>query len=209
MASLPNPPASEGPLQGNSPFDASSCRALPAATAQLTFHEGIQGANRAEPRRAVCRRRLGALRSLRTALACTDPKARIASAGGFSGDGSGDGADGEPFGGAANAAPQAAAICGPDGRVTFAGKGGGFGLFVGEIALGSREPGLAGLAIQREIVERLEILGGQDQLSVRRGRGFLPGLVRRNCGVCGAGLVGRRREGIASGCCRLRLRRGL
>ena len=113
--------------------------------------------------------------------------------GGFGGDGAGGGADGEPFGGAGDAAPErcrrvAILQC----VVSFFGEGGGFYFFVGKVALGGGEFGLAGLAVEGEIVERLQVFGGDD------GLGWCVGLasVRRDASIVGArGIGGLQNDG--------------
>ena len=82
--------------------------------------------------------------------------------GGFGGYGAGGCADGKPFDGAGEAAPSAAAARYLEGLVSFFGESGGFGLFVGKVALSSEEFGLAGLAVEREVVEWLQVFGGND-----------------------------------------------
>ena len=72
---------------------------------------------------------------------------------GFGGDCAGGGAKEEPFGGAGRAAPDAAAFGDADGVVALLGEGGGLGFFVGKIALGGGQLGLAGLAVEGEVVE--------------------------------------------------------
>ncbi len=83
-----------------------------------------------------------------------------AAGGGRPGDGAENDADAEPFGVALEAAQEAAAPGGGDGGVAFAGESGGAGLFVGEIGASGGELRLAGAAILDEIVERLEVGGG-------------------------------------------------
>ena len=73
---------------------------------------------------------------------------------GFGDDGAGGGAEEEPFGGAGDATPGGAAFGDADGVVALFGECGGFSFFVGEIVLGDRKPGLAGLAIEGEVVKR-------------------------------------------------------
>jgi len=67
-------------------------------------------------------------------------------------DGAGGGTEEEPFGGAGDASPGAAAFGDADGVVALFGERGGFGFFVDEVALGGGELGLAGLAVEGEIV---------------------------------------------------------
>ena len=62
---------------------------------------------------------------------------------------------GEPFGGAGDAAEDAVALGDAQGVVAFLGEGCGFPLFVGEVALCGGEFGLAGLAVEAEVVEEL------------------------------------------------------
>lgn len=81
---------------------------------------------------------------------------------GFGGEGAGSGADEEPFGGAADAAPGGAAFGNAHGIVAFFGEGGGLFLFVGEIALDGGELGLAGFAVDGEVVERLQVFSGDN-----------------------------------------------
>ncbi len=75
--------------------------------------------------------------------------------GGLGGDTSGSGADEEPLGSAADAAPGVAAAGDAQCVVAFASERGGFLPFVGEVALGCAELGLAGLAVDGKVVERL------------------------------------------------------
>jgi hypothetical protein len=63
----------------------------------------------------------------------------------FGGNGAGGSADEEPFGGAADAAPGAATAGDAQRVIAFASERGGFLAFVGEVALGCAELGLAGL----------------------------------------------------------------
>ena len=72
--------------------------------------------------------------------------------GGFGGDGASAGAEEEPLGGAADASEDAAAAGDLQGLVAFLGKGGGLGFFVGKVALGGGELGLAGFAVEDEVV---------------------------------------------------------
>jgi len=74
---------------------------------------------------------------------------------GLGDDGAGGGAEEEPFGGAGDAAPGAAAFGDAEGIVALFGERGGLGFFVGEVVLGDGELGLAGLAVEGEVVERL------------------------------------------------------
>ena len=60
--------------------------------------------------------------------------------------------DASPFGGA-------------DGCVALVGEDGGLGAFVGQVGLGGGQFGLAGSAVEGEVVERLEIVSGEDGLS--------------------------------------------
>ena len=73
---------------------------------------------------------------------------------GFGGDGTCGGADEEPLGGAANAAPRAATARDPQSVVAFAGECCGFATFIGEISLGRGKFCLAGFAVESEIIER-------------------------------------------------------
>src|SRR5260370_1024629 len=98
--------------------------------------------------------------------------------GGLGSDSAGCGADEEPFGGAADAAPHAAAASNAQCVVAFARKSGGFVAFISEVALGCSEFGLAGFAVDGEVVERLQIFSGND------GIGFWRWGVRQ----CGCGL---------------------
>ena len=92
-------------------------------------------------------------------------------AGGFGGQGACGGADGEPLGGPCDTAEEASAFGGMKSGVAFAGECDGFGLFIGEIGLRGGEPGLAGFAVEREVVERFEVLAGEDDLICGRGVG--------------------------------------
>jgi len=51
--------------------------------------------------------------------------------------------------------PGGAAFGEADGVVAFLGERGGLGFFVGEVVLRDGEPGLAGLAIEGEVVQGL------------------------------------------------------
>src|SRR5713226_8674588 len=86
--------------------------------------------------------------------------------GGLGGDGSGSGPDEEPLGGAANAAPSAAAAGDAHRVVAFASERGGFLAFVGEVALGCSELGLAGLAGDGEVIERFQIFCGNNGIGL-------------------------------------------
>jgi hypothetical protein len=66
--------------------------------------------------------------------------------------------------GAAHAAPDAAATRDLEGMATFLGQGGDLGFLVGQVVLGSSEPCLADFAVDREIVVRLQVFGGNDGL---------------------------------------------
>src|SRR5260370_21031890 len=99
---------------------------------------------------------------------------------GLGGDSAEGGADGQPLGGSGHAAEDASTFGGADGFVALAGKDGGLGTLVGEVALGGGQLGLAGFAIQGEIVERLEILGRDYGLG-------LVGIASRIGGLAGAG----------------------
>ena len=72
----------------------------------------------------------------------------------FAGNSAGGGADKEPLGGAANAAPRAATARDTQSGVEFAGECGGFATFIGEISLGGGEFRLADFTVDREAVER-------------------------------------------------------
>jgi hypothetical protein len=112
---------------------------------------------------------------------------KTVSTSGFGSKGAGGGADEEPFGGAADAAPGGAAFGDAQGVVAFFGEGGGLFLFVGEIALSGGEFGLAGFAVDGEIVEWFQVFGGKDGL----GRcGFC---VARGGLVSDGGIAGLRR----------------
>src|SRR5467141_3327753 len=88
---------------------------------------------------------------------------------GLGGDGAGGCADQEPLGGAGDTAPSAAAASDAQGVVAFVGERGGFVALIGEVALRSGELGLAGFAVDGEVVERLEVLGGNDGVGLGRG----------------------------------------
>lgn len=108
-------------------------------------------------------------------------------------------ADGEPLGGLAQAGPEAAAVGGFCGGVAFGGECGDFGAFVGEIALGGRELGLADVAILQVVIDWLEV-GLRD--ACFRGRcGFVRGWSGnveqnrggkrgQNAGICAAAWAG-------------------
>ncbi len=98
---------------------------------------------------------------------------------GLGGDSAEGGADGQPLGGSGHAAEDASPFGGADGFVALAGKDSGFGALVGEVALGGGQLGLAGFAVQGEIVERLEILGWDYGLG-------LVGIASRIGGLAGA-----------------------
>ncbi len=85
---------------------------------------------------------------------------------GFGGGCAGCGTDEEPLGGAADAAPRAAAASDAQSVVAFARECGGFLTFIGEVALGCSELGLAGFAVDSEVVERLQIFGGNDGIGL-------------------------------------------
>src|SRR5260370_38540530 len=59
--------------------------------------------------------------------------------------------DEEPLGGAANAAPRAAAAGDAHRVIAFASERSGFLAFVGEVALGCAELGLAGLTVDGKV----------------------------------------------------------
>ncbi len=67
-------------------------------------------------------------------------------------DGAGGCAEEKPFGGAGDASPGAAAFGDADGVIALFCEGGGFRFFVEEVALGSSEFGLTGLAVECEVV---------------------------------------------------------
>ena len=73
---------------------------------------------------------------------------------GFGYNGACGGSEEKPFGGAGDTAPAAAAFGDAESVVARFGKGGGLGFFVGEVALGRGEFGLASLTVEREVVER-------------------------------------------------------
>src|SRR5690242_17797412 len=89
--------------------------------------------------------------------------------GDFCGNSAGGGADEEPLGGACDAAPSAAAAGDAQGVVALAGESGGLGAFVGQVGLRGGEFGLAGFALDREVVERLQVFGGDDGVGFWRG----------------------------------------
>src|SRR5713226_10636982 len=89
---------------------------------------------------------------------------------GLAGYCAGGGADEKPFGGAGDASPGAAASSDAQGVVAFARESGGFLALVGEIALGGDEFCLAGFAVDGEVVERLQIFGGNDGIGLGRWR---------------------------------------
>src|SRR5260370_22136901 len=91
---------------------------------------------------------------------------------GFGGHWASGGADKEPLGGTANAAPGATAASDAQSVVAFVGERDGFLALVGEVALGGGELRLAGLAVEGEIVKRLQVFGGNDGIGLRR-RGIL------------------------------------
>src|SRR5260370_1325431 len=92
---------------------------------------------------------------------CTSPEAsRLVR--GFGGHRASGGANEEPLGGAADAAPGAAASSDAQGVVAFAGERGGFLAFVAEVALGCGELRLASFAVDGEVVERFQVFGGND-----------------------------------------------
>jgi len=76
---------------------------------------------------------------------------------GASGDGAGDGAYGQPFGGSGYAPQGTSPFGDTDGFVAFAGQDGGLGALVGQVALSRGQFGLADPAIQGEVVQRLEV----------------------------------------------------
>src|SRR5258708_1211744 len=88
--------------------------------------------------------------------------------GGLGGNCASSGADEEPLGGAANAAPRAAAASDAQCLFAFARTPAVFLAFVGEVALGCAELGLAGLAVDGKVVEQLQIFGGNDGISFGR-----------------------------------------
>jgi hypothetical protein len=89
---------------------------------------------------------------------------------GFGGNGAGCRADEEPLGGAANTAPYAAASSDAQSVVAFARKSGGFVAFISEVALGRCELGLAGFAVNGEVVEGLQIFSRNDGIGFWRWR---------------------------------------
>src|SRR5260370_28917515 len=80
------------------------------------------------------------------------------------GDGTGGGSDQEPFGGTADAAPGAATARDAQSIIAFVRESGGLLALVGEVALGGGELRLAGFAVDGEVVERFQILGGGDRI---------------------------------------------
>ena len=98
---------------------------------------------------------------------------------GFGGDGTGGGADHEPLCVASDAAEEAASLGGADGFVALAGQHSGLGALVDQVGLGGGQFGLAGSAVEGEVVERLEVCGGDCGA-------FLGGLFARLC-VCWRG----------------------
>src|SRR5260370_31066675 len=72
---------------------------------------------------------------------------------GFGGNGAGGGADEEPFGGTADAAPGAAASRDAQSVVAFVGECGAFLSFIGEVALGGGELRLAPFATSGEVLK--------------------------------------------------------
>src|SRR5260370_30991224 len=88
--------------------------------------------------------------------------------GGLGSQSAGCGADEEPLGGAADAGPGAAGASDTQSIVAFARKSGGFVAFISEVALGCSELGLAGFAVNGEVVERLEVFGGDDRFGLGR-----------------------------------------
>ncbi len=91
----------------------------------------------------------------------------------FGGEGAGGSAEGEPLGGAGDAAPGAAAFGDAQGVVALLGERDGFGAFVDEVVLGGGEFGLTRFAIDGEVVEGLEVLRGDNGLCWRDCRGFV------------------------------------
>jgi len=99
---------------------------------------------------------------------------------GFGGNGAGCGADEEPFCGAADAAPGGAASGDAQRVIAFVGERGGFLAFIGEVVLGRGELGLAGFAVDGEVVKRLEVFGGKDGIGLgRREFGDAGGIAER------------------------------
>ena len=80
---------------------------------------------------------------------------KTVSTSGLGGNSAGGGADEEPFGGAADASPSGATFGDAHGVVAFVGKCGGLFALVGEVVLRGSELGLAGFAVDGEVVERL------------------------------------------------------
>ena len=90
--------------------------------------------------------------------------------GSLGGDYAGCGTQNEPLGGAGDSAQGTSPFGSADRGIALLGQHGRLGLFVIQVALGSSELGLAGSAIEGEVVERLQISCGQD--SVCRLSGF-------------------------------------
>ena len=88
------------------------------------------------------------------------------SVGGFGGDGAGGGANGKPFGGSGDAAQGTPSPGHAQGVVAFPRKGCGFSLFIGQVRPGGGQFGLAGFAIQREVVEGLQVLGRDEDVGL-------------------------------------------
>src|SRR6266481_2653177 len=112
---------------------------------------------------------------------------------GLGSDGASDSADHEPLGCAADAAPDVPAARQAQRVVSFVREGGGLSFLVGQVALGRSEFRLTCFALQRKIVERLEVLGRDycsGQLAIRRGRGRRVKV--RSSGGLGGRRVGRR-----------------
>jgi hypothetical protein len=80
----------------------------------------------------------------------------------FDGNGADGGANDKPFGGAGDAAPGATAFGDAHGVIALLCERGGFLALVGEVVLRGEEFGLAGFAVEREVVERFEV-GARDK----------------------------------------------
>ena len=91
----------------------------------------------------------------------------VKSASGFGGEGAGGGADDKPFGGAGYAPPSASAFDDAQGVVALLSEPGGFLTFVDEVVLRGGKPGLAGFAVESEVIQRLEV-GGRNNSCMGR-----------------------------------------